>query len=149
VGYRLRSGLSDARPRQPDERLIVVDGIGELFALYGLADAAFSGGSLVPKGGHNILEIAVWGKPPIYGPSYEDFQDAHEILEAHHACRIVKDVEAWIQEAVRQLTDAAYADKGRECAKAAMQAVHAATDRHVDVLLRCLFGNNDVRLALT
>ncbi|MDD4348823.1 MAG: glycosyltransferase N-terminal domain-containing protein [Opitutales bacterium] len=139
VGYRLRSGLSDARPRQSDERLIVVDGIGELFALYGIADAAFSGGSLVPKGGHNILEIAVWEKPPIYGPSYEDFQDAHDILELHHACRIVKDVDAWIQEAVRQLTDGGYADKGRECAKAAMEAVHAATDRHVDVLLRHRF----------
>lgn len=138
VGYRLRSSLSDARPRQPDERLIVVDGIGELFTLYGLADAAFSGGSLVPKGGHNILEIAVWENPPIYGPSYEDFQDAHEILEAHRACRVVDDVNGWIQEAVRQLTDPSYADAGRSCAKAAMQAVHAATDRHIDVLLRHL-----------
>jgi len=55
--------------------VVVLDSIGELAALYLLADAVFVGGSLVPAGGHNILEPAWFAKPPVFGPSMENFRD--------------------------------------------------------------------------
>lgn len=55
---------------------VVVDRIGVLFELYSVAAAAFIGGSLVDRGGQNILEPASWGIPIQYGPHMEDFADA-------------------------------------------------------------------------
>jgi 3-deoxy-D-manno-octulosonic-acid transferase len=62
--------------------VVVLDTIGELFDAYGIATVAFCGGSLVEKGGQNLLEAASWAKPVLYGPSTEDFQEARERLEA-------------------------------------------------------------------
>lgn len=61
-------------------RTMVVDKIGVLFGLYSLADAAFVGGSLVPKGGQNIMEPAMWGVPFCQGPYNDDFVQATEEL---------------------------------------------------------------------
>lgn len=61
--------------------VILVNKIGDLFALYSLATVAFCGASMVPKGGQNILEPAAWGKPVFYGPFMEDFKDARSLLE--------------------------------------------------------------------
>jgi 3-deoxy-D-manno-octulosonic-acid transferase len=54
--------------------VIVVDTMGELFSLYGAADVAFVGGSLVDFGGQNILEPVAWGVPVIHGPFMSNFQ---------------------------------------------------------------------------
>jgi 3-deoxy-D-manno-octulosonic-acid transferase len=58
-----------------DVTVILLDTIGELASLYRLADGAFVGGSLVPSGGHNILEPAAFGKIPVFGPSMENFSE--------------------------------------------------------------------------
>ncbi len=65
--------------------MILVDTMGELAALYAIGTFIYCGGSLVPKGGHNIMEAAIWGKPVYYGPYMKDFADAAEILEAQGA----------------------------------------------------------------
>jgi 3-deoxy-D-manno-octulosonic-acid transferase len=65
-----------------DEKVLVVDKIGELFKIYSLATVVYCGGSLVPRGGQNILEPAAWGKVVFYGPSMEDFCDEKILLEA-------------------------------------------------------------------
>jgi len=62
--------------------MILVDTMGELAALYSIGTFIYCGGSLVPKGGHNIMEAAIWGKPVYYGPHMKDFADAAEILES-------------------------------------------------------------------
>ena len=62
----------DAEPRAD---VVVVDTIGELAQLYQLATAAFVGGSLVPAGGHNIIEPAVFGKSIVFGPHMENFAE--------------------------------------------------------------------------
>ena len=64
-----------------DERVIVIDVIGELFTVYSLATVVFCGGSLVPKGGQNLLEPAAWGRVVLYGPSMEDFSGERLALE--------------------------------------------------------------------
>lgn len=74
------SDINAGRQRR-DERIVVVDVIGELFKVYALADVVFCGGSLVPKGGQNILEAAAWGKVIFYGPSMEDFSREKDLLE--------------------------------------------------------------------
>jgi 3-deoxy-D-manno-octulosonic-acid transferase len=74
------SEINNGRPRN-NESVIIVDVIGELFKVYSLASIVFCGGSLVPKGGQNILEAAAWGKVIFYGPSMEDFSQEKTLLE--------------------------------------------------------------------
>ena len=69
--------------------LVVVDTMGELFRLYGAADVAFVGGSLVDLGGQNVLEPAVWGVPVVHGPYMDNFSWALEAL-GHNTVRIAK-----------------------------------------------------------
>ena len=70
-----RSQLDLSSPLDEQADILVLDSIGELAGLYSLGDAVFVGGSLVPAGGHNILEPAWFAKPPVFGPSMENFQD--------------------------------------------------------------------------
>jgi len=74
------SDINNGRLRA-NERIIIVDVIGELFKVYSLATIVYCGGSLVPKGGQNILEAAAWGKVIFYGPSMEDFSQERTLLE--------------------------------------------------------------------
>ncbi len=73
--------------------IIVLDTIGDLAAVYGIADVAFVGGSLVQKGGHNPLEPAQFGVPVIMGPSLENFRDIVAKMQAADAICIVNDEE--------------------------------------------------------
>ena len=67
----------DADPRAD---VVVLDTIGELAQVYQLATVAFVGGSLVPTGGHNILEPAVYGRPVVFGPSMTNFAEIAEMF---------------------------------------------------------------------
>jgi 3-deoxy-D-manno-octulosonic-acid transferase len=66
---------SDLQPKLELPGVVLLDSIGELGAVYELADVAFVGGTLVPTGGHNILEPACFGKAILIGPSMSNFQD--------------------------------------------------------------------------
>lgn len=66
-------------------QIILVDRMGELAKLYVVATYVFCGGSLAPRGGHNIMEPALWGKSPFYGPHMNDFSDARTLLESAEA----------------------------------------------------------------
>ena len=79
--------LSSAAPRE--KIVLVLDSIGELAALYGIADAVFVGGSLQPGGGHNPLEPAGFAKVPIFGRSMDNFHEiATALLEASAAIQV-------------------------------------------------------------
>ena len=69
--------------------VFLVDSIGELSALYSLATIAFIGGSLVPRGGHNILEPALYGVPIVTGDHYENFRDIVNFFLSRRAVRVV------------------------------------------------------------
>ncbi len=80
AGWKCRR-RSTGGPRDAD--VLLLDSIGELPAAYGLAVASFVGGSLVPSGGHNLLEPAIYGQPVIFGPHMENFASlATEMREA-------------------------------------------------------------------
>ncbi len=70
--------------------VLLLDSIGELAALYSLATIAFVGGSLVPRGGHNILEPACFGVPILVGPHTENFRDIVGIFQSANAVKIVR-----------------------------------------------------------
>lgn len=69
--------------------ILLLDSLGELASVYALADVAFVGGSLVPSGGHNILEPAHWGIATLVGPHTENFRDIIGIFRQANAVRIV------------------------------------------------------------
>jgi 3-deoxy-D-manno-octulosonic-acid transferase len=69
--------------------VLLLDTIGELAALYALADVAFVGGSLVPRGGHNIIEPAQYGAATVVGNHTENFRDVVSLFQSRDAVRIV------------------------------------------------------------
>jgi 3-deoxy-D-manno-octulosonic-acid transferase len=69
--------------------VLLIDTIGELAALYALADIAFVGGSLVPRGGHNIIEPALHSVPIIVGNHTENFRDIVSLFQSRDAVRVV------------------------------------------------------------
>lgn len=73
--------------------VLLVDSIGELASLYSLADVAFVGGSLLPRGGHSILEPAQHGVAILVGPYTENFRDIVELFRSQDAVRIVRPVD--------------------------------------------------------
>lgn len=70
-------------------RVFLLDTIGELASLYALATVAFVGGSLVERGGHNILEAAQYGVPVLVGPHTENFRDIVNLFLQAGAARVV------------------------------------------------------------
>jgi len=62
------------------EEILLLDTIGELAGIFEIADVVFVGGSLVPTGGHNLLEPAFWAKPVLFGPHMENFRDVARLF---------------------------------------------------------------------
>jgi len=93
---------SDGAAIPDDVTVLLVDSIGELASLYRLADGVFVGGSLVPSGGHNILEPAAFGKTAVFGPSMENFAEMAARFVAAGAAVQVESPEdagvAWIEQ---------------------------------------------------
>jgi 3-deoxy-D-manno-octulosonic-acid transferase len=83
------NGSGNASFSEPGN-VFLLDSLGELAGLYRIANAVFVGGSLVPGGGHNILEPAALNKVPIYGPSMENFREMSEQFLAAGAAIQVK-----------------------------------------------------------
>jgi 3-deoxy-D-manno-octulosonic-acid transferase len=71
--------------RDPEADVLLLDSIGELSGVFAHADVVFMGGTLAEKGGHNILEPALFGKPVIAGPHLENFRDIERHFEQHDA----------------------------------------------------------------
>ena len=89
-----KSGIPFSRRSQWDGeplagRVLLIDTIGELASLYALADVAFVGGSLVPLGGHNIIEPAQYGAAIIVGPHTENFREIVSVFQSTSAVKVV------------------------------------------------------------
>jgi 3-deoxy-D-manno-octulosonic-acid transferase len=88
VSFERRSTRAVLRP---ETQVLLVDTVGELAMLYAAADVAFVGGSLVPVGGHNLLEPAALCVPVITGPSYENGKEIAELLQKEGGAIVVTD----------------------------------------------------------
>ena len=117
--------------------VFLVDSIGELAALYSLATVAFVGGSLVPRGGHNILEPALYGVPIVTGNHYENFRDVVNFFASRNAVRIVGLAELPL--VFMELIDNSdeRATLGRN-ALAALESQRGATDRTIAALVELM-----------
>ena len=73
--HLLRSTIAEARQKLQPGEVLLVDTVGEMLTFYAMADIVFVGGSLVPVGGHNVLEAALLSKPVIYGPHMQNFKE--------------------------------------------------------------------------
>lgn len=83
IARRSEMNYPDADSVSPNIQVLIGDTMGELLAFCGASDLAFIGGSLVPVGGHNLIEPAAWGIPVVTGPHLFNFIDvADKLLEA-------------------------------------------------------------------
>jgi 3-deoxy-D-manno-octulosonic-acid transferase len=126
----LRSGGATASPTAT----YVVDTIGDLERVYTLATAVFVGGSLFPKGGHNVLEPAALGKAVLFGPHTFNFDaETALLLERRAARRVQDDVE--LARALRELLDdPEEASRMGQAAIAAIDENRGATARTIAAL---------------
>jgi 3-deoxy-D-manno-octulosonic-acid transferase len=96
-----RSTLDLSAPLDENADVLLLDSIGELAGLYSMADAVFVGGSLVRAGGHNILEPAWFSRPPVFGPSMENFREmAAQFLTARAGIQVTSSQQlgkVWVQ----------------------------------------------------
>ncbi|MDO9565769.1 MAG: 3-deoxy-D-manno-octulosonic acid transferase [Candidatus Desulfaltia sp.] len=118
--------------------IVIVDTIGELLNTYSIASIAFCGGSLVPLGGQNVLEAAVWGKPVFYGPSMEDFLDAKDLLEKTGGGIQVKDGQELTEKAIYYLANPYKAVAIGKLAAQAVISHKGAAGKHANVIYRLL-----------
>jgi 3-deoxy-D-manno-octulosonic-acid transferase len=92
-GFTLARRTQDHLPRA-QHAVLLGDTLGELTFLYGLSDVAFIGGSLIKRGGHNMLEAAIWSIPLAAGPFMDNFQQLNDDLIACGALLIVNSAES-------------------------------------------------------
>lgn len=103
------AGLTHSPAHPPD--IFILDIVGSLMNFYSAADIVFVGGSLVKKGGHNILEPASLGKPVIFGPHMFNFRDIARVFLDNNAAIKVKTGEG-LESSIRGLlTDGPKADR--------------------------------------
>jgi len=123
-------------PVEPNRlEIVLLDTIGDLAAVYGVADVAFVGGSLVQRGGHNPLEPAQFGVPVVMGPSYENFRDVVGKMIAEEGIRIVQDKDELESALVELLTDREKARAMGERGRRVFEQQQGATGRAVVALM--------------
>lgn len=136
-----RKGLKVARQSElhnSAEDVVVGDVMGALLTLYGVADIAFVGGSLVPHGGHNPIEAAVWGKPVLVGPHVFNFQAVVDGFREASALTMVADASMLADALLRLIADPAVAAaQGLKGAQVVMASA-GALDRTLDALAETL-----------
>jgi 3-deoxy-D-manno-octulosonic-acid transferase len=134
-------------PHVPDGHVILLDVVGPLAHCYALGVAAFVGGSLVPVGGHNVLEPACAGRPVIVGPHTAHTAELVDRLIAGGGAQRVSNAEslAWV---LASLLDEP--QRGMEMglrARALLEAGQGAVDRHVKIIAARLSSARFARTA--
>jgi 3-deoxy-D-manno-octulosonic-acid transferase len=120
------------------EGLILLDTMGELSRIYCLAHAAFVGGSLVPIGGHNLLEPAIYGVPVLFGPHVDNFKEEAQILvQSGGGIKVTNEEELYLS-----LSELLANDEQRKMlGEKARQAIRGKTGvarRTADLIFSCL-----------
>lgn len=136
--YDLYSELKKGGNRK--HPVILVDSMGELARIYSAGDYIFCGGSLVDKGGHNVMEVVRWGKPVYYGSSMRDFLDAAELLENAGAGFKVNSGDELVHVISGHIkNEAAYLQAGKNALEV-MQLQHGAARRQADIVKKLLMN---------
>lgn len=137
--YRRRTQMAEPMPPGfAAGEVLLVDLVGEMMSLYALSDLAFVGGSLVPTGGHNLLEPASRGIPFIFGPHMTNFREI-TALALHYGAGIQVETADELVEVCRNMAQSAemrlvLGNNGLKL----MRDNGGATKRHMDVVGRYL-----------
>lgn len=119
---------------------LLLDSLGELAGIFELATVVFVGGSLVPSGGHNLLEPAWWGKPILFGPHMENFRDTARLFIAARAAVEVRDAVDLEAEILALFADEAGRKRMGEAARQVVERERGATARTIERLAALLTG---------
>lgn len=120
--------------RDGAKNVILVDTVGELAALYAVGSISFVGGSLISRGGHNLLEPALYGCPVLFGPHMENFNEASAYFIERGAAIQVSDAADLTRQLARLLRDPAARERMGQAAMAALAAHQGACERTVALL---------------
>ena len=118
--------------------VFILDSVGELASFYAISDIVFMGGSLVKKGGHNILEPAALLKPVIFGPYMFNFQDIAELFLSKKAAIIIRGPEELEKNIADLLENSALAKDLAERAKALIAQNQGATKRNSECITKTI-----------
>lgn len=125
---------TEPRSIQSNTEVVIVDSMGELLGFYDLSDYAFVGGSLVPIGGHNVLEPIALGVPVLCGPHMQNTKTLCEELVGLGAIYQVSHVKQ-VVDAVRTLHQSpAKREQQIKQAATALRANQGAVDRHIEAM---------------
>lgn len=127
---------SENKPCSSNVQVLMIDTMGELMLFYGCADVAFVGGSLVPHGGHNMLEPAALGKPSITGPHYFNFTVIAKQFLEHKALLEVEDTEALAKAVIELLQSPTKRDEMSTAGLELIRHSQGASDRILNLLKR-------------
>ena len=120
---------------------LLVDTIGELAALYSICRAAFVGGSLVPIGGHNVLEPAAAGAPVLFGPHTQHFAEpAEELVRSGGGFR-VRDAGALAARWIELVGEGDFRRRASRSAAEVLRANRGAMQRSLSMILSVLEGH--------
>ena len=129
---------SSGEPPSVSQDVFLVDTLGELQMFYAAADVAFVGGSLVPIGGHNLLEPAALGLPILSGPHTQNAQDIAELLAQAGVVRIVRSREELAQRVSDYFDDPGQARRDGARGLEVIAQSRGAVDRLVEMVLPLL-----------
>lgn len=141
VSRNLRAARrSDWREGEPlgSVDVFLLDTVGELAAAYRLAEVALVGGSFVPRGGHNPLEPAYYGKPIVFGPFMENFREQARQFVSTGAARQLRDASELAPALRGMLASPHEAAKMGARARDLLETSRGATDRVVDAIVGLL-----------
>jgi len=113
---------------------VVIDTIGELPYLFALADIVFIGGSLVPWGGHNVIEPAYFGKPILFGPYMQNFREIAETFLENYAALQVSDPRELSSRMQDLLRDARARNWLGRNARKVIRDNQGATERTIEII---------------
>jgi 3-deoxy-D-manno-octulosonic-acid transferase len=128
----LRSELRG--PVAEDVEVIIGDSMGELLKLYAASDVAFVGGSLVPVGGHNVLEACAVGLPVIFGPHMFNFDEISQLTLSRQAGKQVDSIAELTAAVATYLDDANLRFETGEKGKKLVQQNRGALERTSDLI---------------
>ena len=134
-----RTSLPHPRARSA---VLLLDTVGELAQFYRIAHVVYVGGSLVPNGGHNMLEPALRGKPVLFGPHTTNFRESAELLLAAGGAEVVADGAALEAATAGLLADGARARGMGERGRAAVQARQGGVQATLALVERFLLATD-------
>ena len=133
-GFRTTRRKELAIDAEPRADVVVLDTIGELATVYQVGTVVFVGGSLVPTGGHNILEPAVYARPVLFGPHMQNFAEIAAAFVANDAGVQVGSDGEFEEQVLALMTDPVRRARLGAAARALVDANRGAKDKTLAVL---------------